>query len=381
MPDEEGVKPALLERLEKVTAPSEPLPLANVCRVLASGWDDAGKPERSVPYWRRTLDLRQRHLGEDKPATVDAAIGLASALVALDRATEAEHAILRARYCAGLALAQQDPATLRADLCLVNVWEQLGRADEADRLFEAVILAFDRVRKAHDGDTIATIEERASRLFETRPSAAAYLFRKVVNRLSQQPGGVAKVERAKAEYNLGTALYAAKDYEASAKALREATAIFDELDPDDEDALTAKCSLAAALLQSNRPDEAKGAANEVLQRMRLPSQAGHRNRLMALHTLGRCGLLRLADKSSHVKVEDVCDLYDQLLKSNEGVHRDKDPVVADDVINLTSHIDHRAADKLLGDALQRYRDRIDPDTTIRLEQRRSELQGLSDPQQ
>jgi hypothetical protein len=164
---------AFLERLEKVSTPNEPLPQANVCRVIAMGWDDLERPEKSVPYWRRALDLRQRHLGEDKPATVDAAIGLATALLALKCPEEAEHPILRASYCARRALGAEDPSTLSADLSLATVWCGLGRADEADRLFAKVIAAQEHNRGTDDVTMATTLSEVGIALLQDESAEAA----------------------------------------------------------------------------------------------------------------------------------------------------------------------------------------------------------------
>ena len=384
MPDEQGVNAALLERLEKVSAPSEPLPLANVCRVLASGWHDSGSPEKSVPYWRRTLDLRQRHLGEDKAATVDAAIGLAEALVVLDRAAEAEHPILRASHCARLAMGETDPATLRAQVCLINVWDRLGRADQADRFFERAILAPVRAAQAHDPDTIAVLEEPASRLFASgRPAAAARLFAGIANLYRGRAAGRPNADLAIALSNFGTALLEAQDPRATV-ALREATeACGSAMGTTAEETLRAKRSLAVALINSDLGD-AQLTARQVLKQYESAPwfQAGDADHLHAIHTLAQCELRPLTESSPQAQVEDVCRLYERLLESNGGQHRPGDPEVVADVAWLTSRInDHQSACSLLRAALKRYEGQVNSETIKELEQRLAERERLINPPQ
>jgi len=327
---DDGADRAIVRRIEKVQAPGDPLALANVCRAIAVAWDGLGCPTASVPCWRRVLDLRRQHLGDDKAATVDAAVGLSNALVEMRCPEEAEHHVFRARYCAQSALAKSDPTMIRADLCLANIYGQLGRFKDADAQFKAVVDRSSQTLGAEDDLTLVAKNDYACFLLESgRPSAASRLFNEVFGHYRGVKGPNSP-PTLRAESALGSALLQKGDCNAAEWLLTDATKRFETLNKENtSEALSTKHNLAIALIDvGGRLREADAVANEVVQ-MRQALDAHDPERLRVLHTLAQCRLRRLNENDPDVPAACVVRLYRELVVSSRGYSSTAPDVTAD----------------------------------------------------
>ena len=268
-----------------------PLVEAAIRQTLAATYDALGEPDAALPHARVALAERQRLLGEDSAATIEARVTLAQVLESageFDQAyAQAAPALERARRVLG----PRHHSTVIAIGTLAAVLQRQGKFAEAEALYREAADASRAVHGERDPLTLIDLHNLAALLSDQqRFDESIPMFRHLLA-VGREVQGEDHVDTINTKTNLATALFDSGELTESSQLLREALdANRRVLGPEHPRTFQSMRNLAMALERGGHRDEAEQLYRDALELTRRVQGEDHPETMGAMSQLA--GLLR-----------------------------------------------------------------------------------------
>ena len=283
----EKAEPQLLSAVEirqRELGEDHPATLSSL-HALAGILKSRGRLQESETHLRRALEGRRRVLGDEDPNTLTTLNNLAVSMQAQGKLAGAEPLVRLALRICGRILGDEHPRTIRSKSNLALLLVDQGKADEALGLFRQTLEARSRILGEDHPDTLTSMSNLASLLSDGGETAEAeQLYRKALE--GQRLIGTEYVKILRLAIRLGLLLKDQKRLAESERFFREALDIcLRVVGLDHPDAITSMRNLARVLRARGKLAEAEPLLRQSLVSLTRLRGAEHPDALRAMHSL------------------------------------------------------------------------------------------------
>lgn len=263
--DEETHMAKVWDACVKAGKTEEPLALA-AHRQWAIALYESGNPQRAEEEYRKIIDIQNRTLGNLHAETLSTCCDLANALLAEDKAVEAEaqfQVVLKAYL---LNKENDDPDVLAVRDNLANALFAQGKLEESAAEHQAVATLRERVLGPDHPDTLTSKANLAGTLEEMGKSAEAERIHRQVLQAQQRILGPEHPDTLMTRMNLANSLHSLGRDEEAEKEQRAVLAIMQRvLGPGHPTTLMDQGNLGVSLAALNRHAEAEAEYRAILK--------------------------------------------------------------------------------------------------------------------